>query len=82
MWESALAGMLAGAQNLTYQQAIMIAIGLVLIWLGASRGFEPLLLVPIGFGAVLVNIPLAGLMEGHGMLKLLYGTLKSSNPLG
>lgn len=72
MWELALSSLFVGVQNLTYQQAIMIVFGLALIWLGTSKQFEPLLLVPIGFGAVLVNIPLAGLMEGHGMLKILY----------
>jgi oxaloacetate decarboxylase beta subunit len=50
----------------------MILIGLVLIWLGAAKGFEPLLLVPIGFGAVLANFPLAELTGEHGLLKILY----------
>ncbi len=41
------------------------------MYLGVKKGFEPLLLVPIGFGCILVNIPLSGLMEEHG-LQVLY----------
>lgn len=74
MLESAAISMLSGFTNLTYQQAIMIAVGLLLIYLGTSKGFEPLLLVPIGFGAVLVNIPLAGLMDEHGVFRVFYNT--------
>lgn len=72
MLETALVSLLAGVQSLTVSHLIMIAIGLVLIWLGASKGFEPLLLVPIGFGAVLANIPLGGLMDQGGMFKIFY----------
>jgi oxaloacetate decarboxylase beta subunit len=46
----------------------------LLLFLGISKGYEPLLLVPIGFGAILVNIPLAGLMEEHGILRFFYET--------
>lgn len=42
---------------------LMIIIGMVLLYLGISRKMEPLLLVPIGFGVILVNLPLGGLME-------------------
>ncbi|WP_299771678.1 sodium ion-translocating decarboxylase subunit beta [uncultured Pseudoteredinibacter sp.] len=42
-------------------QVVMIAIGLLLLWLAISKNFEPLLLVPIGFGGILANIPGAGL---------------------
>mgnify|MGYP005856793853 CR=1 FL=1 len=72
MLESAALSLLAGFQSLEPGHYVLICVGLALIWLGASKGFEPLLLVPIGFGAVLVNFPLAGLMEGHGMFKILY----------
>ena len=41
--------------------AVMILIGLLLVWLAIYRGFEPLLLLPIGFGAILSNIPFAGI---------------------
>jgi oxaloacetate decarboxylase beta subunit len=50
----------------------MILIGCVLLYLGIGRGIEPLLFVPIGFGAILVNIPLAALMEEGGFLRTLY----------
>ena len=47
----------------------MIAVGGLLLFLGIARKFEPLLLIPIGFGAILANIPLAGLVEEGGLLK-------------
>jgi len=50
----------------------MIVVGCVLLYLGIKKGFEPLLLVPIGFGCILVNIPLAGLMEEDGFLRIIY----------
>lgn len=50
----------------------MILIGSLLLYLGISKGYEPLLLLPIGFGAILVNIPLAGLMDEHGILRYFY----------
>ncbi|MBI4529224.1 MAG: sodium ion-translocating decarboxylase subunit beta [Deltaproteobacteria bacterium] len=52
----------------------MILIGSLLLYLGIRKGFEPLLLLPIGFGAILVNIPLAGLMEQDGVLRFFYDT--------
>ncbi len=50
-------------------RALMIAIGGLLLILGIAKKFEPLLLIPIGFGAILANIPLAGLAEDGGLLK-------------
>ena len=50
----------------------MIGIGLLLLYLAVSREFEPLLLLPIGFGALLTNIPLAGMGEPGGMLDHIY----------
>jgi oxaloacetate decarboxylase beta subunit len=47
-------------------------VGLILLYLGIRRKFEPLLLVPIGFGAMLSNIPLAGLSEPGGLLYYVY----------
>lgn len=44
-------------------ELIMILIGMVLLYLGIVKGFEPLLLIPIGFGGILANIPLAGIAE-------------------
>ncbi|MEM2332611.1 MAG: sodium ion-translocating decarboxylase subunit beta [Nitrososphaerota archaeon] len=52
--------------------AIMIAVGSILIYLAIKKGYEPLLLVPIGFGAILVNIPFGELMELGGFLRYLY----------
>ena len=56
-----------------WQKLIMLAIGFLIVYLGAARGFEPLLLIPIGFGTILVNIPGAGMGEApHGMLHIIY----------
>jgi len=57
-----------GIANFEWGQVLMIGVGLGLIFLAIRKGFEPLLLLPIGFGAVLTNIPVAGLGEsavGH-----------------
>src|SRR3989304_675413 len=51
---------------------IMLLVGGALLYLGVKKQVEPLLLVPIGFGCVLVNIPLSELGEAGGLLKLLY----------
>ena len=51
---------------------IMIGVGILLLYLGIFRGFEPLLLIPIGFGAVMSNIPLAGIAEPDGILGILF----------
>jgi oxaloacetate decarboxylase beta subunit len=67
-----LQGLLLGLTNLGLAQIIMILIGSLLLYLGISKGYEPLLLLPIGFGAILVNIPLAGLMDEGGILRFFY----------
>ena len=69
---SALHGLTVGFANLHWSNPIMILFGCVLLYLGIKKDFEPLLLVPIGFGAILVNIPLTGLMEEGGLLRTLY----------
>lgn len=56
---SLLRGM--GIMHLEWGQAVMIAVSLLLLWLAIARKFEPLLLLPIGFGGLLSNIPEAGL---------------------
>lgn len=61
-----------GIANLSFGQALMMAVGLLLIYLAIRKGFEPLLLLPIGFGAVLSNIPTAGIAEEGGILHYLY----------
>lgn len=56
-----------------WQYLLMIAIGFLIVYLGAGRGFEPLLLIPIGFGTILVNIPGAGMGNApDGMLNIIY----------
>lgn len=67
-----LGGLVAGFANIAIQDAIMIAVGCGLLYLAIGRGLEPLLLLPIGFGAILVNIPGAGLMEPGGVLRTIY----------
>ena len=51
----------------------MIGVGGLLLYLAIVRKFEPLLLVPIGFGGILANIPGAGIATGDGLLSLIYG---------
>jgi oxaloacetate decarboxylase beta subunit len=55
----------------------MMSVGFLLIFLAVRKGFEPLLLLPIGFGAVLSNIPVAGIAEEGGLLAYLYLGIKS-----
>ena len=52
-----------GFGSFTWGNGVMLAIGAVFLYLGIARKMEPLLLVPIGFGVVLINLPLGGLME-------------------
>lgn len=61
-----------GIANFHWQQLIMIAVGFGLLYLAISKKFEPLLLLPIGFGAVLTNIPVAGFSEPGGILYYVY----------
>ncbi|RUO79035.1 sodium ion-translocating decarboxylase subunit beta [Pseudidiomarina taiwanensis] len=56
----------------TWGQAVMMLVGAGLLYLAIAKKFEPLLLLPIGFGAVLANIPLAGFTEPGGLLYLIY----------
>ena len=50
-----------GLAHIEFGQCVMIAVGLGLLYLAIAKQFEPLLLVPIGFGGILANIPVAGL---------------------
>ena len=61
-----------GVMNFTAGQVVMMLVGFLLLYLAIARGFEPLLLLPIGFGAVLTNIPLAGMSEPGGLLDMIY----------
>src|SRR4030042_549757 len=78
-----LYGLVAGFTSLHWSNPVMIVVGLVLLYLGIKKDFEPLLLGPIGFGCILVNIPLAGLMEPDGFLRIIYeaGVLTELFPL-
>ena len=53
-------------------QFFMVGIGILLLYLAISKNFEPLLLVPIGFGAILTNIPMAGMSDPGGVLYYIY----------
>jgi sodium ion-translocating decarboxylase beta subunit len=55
-----------GFLSLTWQEGVMIIIGCVLLYLAIVKEYEPLLLLPIAFGVILSNIPLAGLMDPPG----------------
>lgn len=55
-----------------WKKAIMIVIGLILIYLAVRKKYEPLLLIPIGFGAILVNVPLGGLALEGGLLRYFF----------
>ncbi len=62
--------LLEGIMNVTWQQCVMYLIGIILIWLAIKKDMEPALLLPMGFGAILVNLPASGVisqtMEGVG----------------
>lgn len=64
--------LLQGLIGITWQSATMVALGLALIWLAIAKQYEPLLLLPIGAGAILANLPLSPLIGEHGALQLLY----------
>lgn len=58
--------------NFEIGQVVMMAVGALLLYLAIVKKFEPLLLLPIGFGAILTNIPLAGFSEAGGLLYYIY----------
>ncbi|NQZ83714.1 MAG: sodium ion-translocating decarboxylase subunit beta [Colwellia sp.] len=61
-----------GLANFESGQVIMMIVGCVLLYLAIARNFEPLLLLPMGFGAILTNIPGAGFSEAGGFLYYIY----------
>ena len=61
-----------GIVHFTVGQVVMMLVGFLLLYLAIARGFEPLLLLPIGFGAILTNIPLAGMGDPGGLLYMIY----------
>lgn len=71
--------LLEGIQAITWQQVVMWIIGGLLIWLAIKKDFEPALLLPMGFGAILVNIPFTGVLNSvvgeettHGIIEWLF----------
>ena len=62
-----------GIANITPGGALMAAVCLLLIWLAVAKEFEPLLLLPIGFGGLLANVPVADIAGADGFLGILYG---------
>ncbi|MDO8845423.1 MAG: sodium ion-translocating decarboxylase subunit beta [Methylicorpusculum sp.] len=71
LWQS------TGFYSIQPGQTLMMAVGFLLLYLAIKKGFEPLLLLPIGFGAVLSNIPVAGMSEEGGLLYYLYFGIKT-----
>ncbi len=59
--------LLKGLNNFTPGNAVMLTIGAVLIYLAIAKEYEPVLLLPIGFGCILANIPLAGMTANEGI---------------
>ncbi len=72
MTGEAINQLLAGLTHVTWQSLVMLAIGGLLIYLAVAREYEPLLLLPIGAGAILANLPLSPMVGDDGMLSLLY----------
>jgi oxaloacetate decarboxylase beta subunit len=74
--------LLSGIMAITWQQCVMYLVGAVLIYLAIEKGFEPSLLLPMGFGAILVNLPFSGVLnqtlegvgETHGVIEWLFET--------
>jgi oxaloacetate decarboxylase beta subunit len=67
-----LSGLGTGFVSLHWSNLVMIGVGCLLLYLGIKKDVEPLLLVPIGFGAILINVPLADLMGDEGFLRVIY----------
>ena len=61
-----------GLHQMSWGQGLMLLAGMLLLYLAIIKKFEPLLLLPIGFGAILANIPGAGIAEGNGILHVFY----------
>lgn len=80
MEEESMEFLWEGLLSITWQQLLMYVVGGLLIWLAIEKGFEPALLLPMGFGAILVNLPLSGVInqfsegvgETHGIIQWLF----------
>ena len=72
--------LLSGLLSITWKQMVMYLVGGLLIWLAIEKEFEPALLMPMGFGAILVNLPKSGVInqfsegvgETHGIIQWLF----------
>jgi sodium ion-translocating decarboxylase beta subunit len=64
--------LLAAPAALTWQMVVMMIVGGVLIYLGIAKDYEPMLLLPIGFGAILTNLPLTGIAGEEGLFGIFY----------
>lgn len=69
---SGLSGLAEGARALDAGSVVMIALAGIMFYLAIAKGVEPLLLLPIGFGCLLANLPLSELMHQGGVLKTMY----------
>jgi len=70
-----LTGLIAGFKYLFthgFPNLVMLFVAFLLLYLAIKKGIEPLLLLPIGFGCLLVNLPLSDVMEQDGLLRTLY----------
>ena len=64
--------LLEAFRELSWQNVVMMIVGGILIYLAIAKDYEPLLLLPIGFGAILTNLPLTGITNEDGFLGILY----------
>ena len=71
--------LLSGILAVTWRQAVMYVIGGVLIWLAVKKGFEPALLLPMGFGSILVNLPFSGAGRVDAQQRARGGTLQPAD---
>lgn len=67
-----LLDLLQAPMLLNWKMVVMMVAGGVLIYLAIAKEYEPVLLLPIGFGAILTNLPLTGIAGEHGFLGILY----------
>ncbi len=68
----AFQSLISGFSNLTWKHGLMLIIGLILIYLAIKKEYEPVLLLPMGVGCILANIPLSASITEHGWLSILY----------
>ena len=66
--------LLSGFMEITWQQWVMYAVGITLIYLAIAKEMEPSLLLPMGLGAILVNIPFTGVIGENGIIEWLFHT--------